>query len=55
MIPCNFFGELGIFKELPNGKTISDYAPFLSLIQPQKVEIKDEVQKELKKEIMYNF
>ena len=34
MIPCNFFGELGIFRELPNGKTISDYTPFLSLIQP---------------------
>ena len=55
MIPCNFFGELGIFKELPNGKTISDYTPFLSLIQPQTTEIKDEVQKEPKKEIMYSF
>ena len=55
MIPCNFFGELGIFRELPNGKTISDYTPFLSLIQPQTTEIKDEVQKEPKKEIMYSF
>ena len=55
MIPCNFFGELGIFRELPNGKTISDYTPFLSLIQPQMTEIKDEVQKEPKKEIMYSF
>ena len=55
MIPCNFFGELGIFRELPNGKTISDYTPFLSLIQPQTTETKDEVQKELKKEIMYSF
>lgn len=55
MIPCNFFGELGIFRELPNGKVISDYTPFLSLIQPQTTEIKDEVQKEPKKEIMYSF
>ena len=55
MIPCNFFGELGIFRELPNGKTISDYTPFLSLIQPQTTEVKDEVQKEPKKEIMYSF
>ena len=55
MIPCNFFGELGIFKELPNGKTISDYTPFLSLTQSQTTEVKDEVQKEPKKEIMYSF
>ena len=55
MIPSNFFGELGIFRELPNGKMVSDYTPFLSLTQPQTVEIKDEVQKEPKKEIMYSF
>lgn len=55
MIPSNFFGELGIFRELPNGKMVSDYTPFLSLTQPQTVETKDEVQKEPKKEITYSF
>lgn len=55
MIPSNFFGELGIFKELPNGKTVNDYSPFLSLTQPQRIEEKDEVYNKPKKEITYSF
>ena len=56
MIPCNFFGELGIFKELPNGKTITDYTPFMSLNQLNNViDKKDEAQQEPKKELIFTF
>ena len=56
VIPVNFFGELGIFKELPNGKTITDYTPFMSLNQLNNViDKKDEAQQEPKKELIFTF
>ena len=53
-IPVNFFGEINLFRELPKGDTITDYSPYLSLSGTAEQQ-KDEVPKELKKEIIYKF
>lgn len=50
-IPLNFFGEIGIFRELPKADQIIDYAPYLSL---NSEEIKDEVEQP-NKELIYSF
>lgn len=53
-IPSNFFGELGIFKQLPPAKTISDFKPFLSLNYIPEDSINSPTP-EIKKEIKYSF
>ncbi len=43
VIGLNFFGEIGLFRELPDGKLITDYKPYLSLISENiEDEIKDD-------------
>jgi len=55
LIPTNFFGELGLFRELPPSKNIQDYGPYLSLLGTQSVEIKDAVHKEPTQKIIFSF
>lgn len=53
-IPVNFFGEVGIFRELPKAEEITDYTPYLHLTKEDKIE--DEVVKEQpKKPLTYSF
>lgn len=57
-ISTSFFGEIGMFKELPKPDTISDYIPYTYLPSINKAKMKkDEVPKleEPKKELIYNF
>lgn len=42
-ISVNFFGELGIFRELPKPETIIDYSPFTYLINKRDENQKDEI------------
>ena len=51
-IPLNFFGEIGLFKELPKADQIIDYTPYMSLNPSQQT--KDEVEKP-KNELIYSF
>lgn len=54
-ISTNFYGELGLFKELPKPDEIQDYTQYISL-KPKKEELKDETpRQESKTEIIYNF
>lgn len=41
-----FYGELGMFKELPKPEDIGDYEPYLTLTQPQIINIEDEEDEE---------
>lgn len=52
-VSVNFFGEIGMFKELPKAETITDYTPYVNL--NAKNEKKDVVPEEPRKEIIYNF
>ena len=59
VIPVNFFGELGIFRQLPSSKQITDWRPYLNLnnlnISQNTNKIEDSVQKEPQKELNYHF
>ncbi len=59
VIPVNFFGELGIFRQLPSPKQVTDWRPYLSLdnqnTNQNKTKIEDQTQKESKKELQYHF
>ena len=59
VIPVNFFGELGVFRQLPSSKQITDWRPYLNLnnlsISQNINKIEDSVQKEPQKELNYHF
>lgn len=59
VITVNFFGELGIFRQLPPSKQITDWRPYLNLnnlsISQNINKIEDSVQKEPQKELNYHF
>lgn len=47
VVPLNFFGEIGYFKELPSSKSITDLSPFLIL--------EDKIEEDLKEIDNNNF
>ena len=51
-IGVNFFGSIGLWKELPKPEEINDYEPYTKLIQEDKIK-KEDVKKEDK--LNYNF
>ena len=59
VIPVNFFGELGIFRQLPSPKQVTDWRPYLSLnnlnIDQNKTKIEDQTHQESNKELQYHF
>lgn len=55
VIPVNFFGELGIFKEFPPAKTISDFSVYTSLNPPSQIKIDLTPDSGETKEITYSF
>ena len=58
IIPLNFFGELGVFRELPKPDQITDYTQFLTLNGYKETEQKDSStpqREEEKKPITFSF
>ena len=43
MVGLNFFGEIGLFKELPKGNDILDYSKYLTLSNSEDINFIDEV------------
>lgn len=54
-VSVNFFGEIGLFRELPKADTISDYSPYMRLNRHKEENSEDEVLDKPKKELIYSF
>ena len=51
-VGVNFFGSIGLWRELPKPEEINDYEPYTKLIQEDKIK-KEDVKQEDK--LIYNF